>query len=223
MARQSDEEPEEDPVQEPEPSESAVPLQEFIRLTFFDEFPFSRAAEYGRAAAPFLLRELETPSEGVNLTTVVATLGAIGDPSAFPHLVRFLEQGSGKLDGEVYRAKKTALFVLGEILARGENEAIRSYLERGIHPDFWAKTLQWQLPYTAPEGMRNRQMAIVAIAALGVSGRGEDTLAAHQKRLVELAPSKAAAREFEEVLEHALSTNALVRRLGIERYYEQDQ
>jgi hypothetical protein len=221
MAGSAEEEAEEElPTDDNRPAD-AVSLKEFIRLTFFDEFPFREAARYGREAVPGLLRELEAPSADVDLTTVIATLGAIGDPAAFPPLVRFFESGSGRLSPEAYRAKTTALFVLGEILARASNPAIRDYLLDGTDPTVWSVKVQWQLPYEAPEGTRDRQLAIIAIEALGVAGE-EDGFAA-KGLLTPAAPETEATREMAEVVEHAVATSEIVRRIGIEAYYENNQ
>jgi hypothetical protein len=202
-----------------------VPLSSFIQHVFIEGLPWAEAERYSAADVPALLSELSHPGQNVYLPTVVGTLGVIGDVSAVQPLINFIEQGEGRLDDADYGARKGALLALGHILSRNSNPQALQYLNQGLDPAYWEKTLKWQLPYDAPTSARDWQMVKAATWALGLSGKPEGSQAVGrlQSRILTMNETIKAPSDLQEVIRESLSANATVAKIGIREYYTRNQ
>ena len=77
-----------------------------------------QAIRYGTGDIPTLLAQLDNHDQDVSISTVVETLGIIGDVRAIQPLIAFIERGEGELSDDFYGAKKGVLFALGHIAAQ---------------------------------------------------------------------------------------------------------
>lgn len=107
----------------------ASDLRAFITRQYVHGVPYRDARAFGPQAVPELVSMLEDPLLEPHWSTVVFTLGAIGDPSAVQPLQSFLKHQRGELSQGAFRAMLAVPPALG-IIANGGDPAAFSTLVR---------------------------------------------------------------------------------------------
>ena len=176
---------------------------------------------YGGNVVPTLLEMLADPQEQRAWPNIVVVLGMLGDQRAVTPLISLIEQNPGReLDYYKFEAKKNAIFGLGYLVNKNDNQKALSYLGDGLNPSVWQRRITWTSPEHETAAERNRELSRVAIIALGLSGNPSA-----EKALRELlTPAQTATeREFREgmsgVASEALKANRRIARDGLAKYY----
>lgn len=200
-------------AQEPQP---AIPLERFVRQTFFHSVPYEQAALYGPEVAPKLLEMLGQPAEEEHWSNIVVTLCIVADDDVFEHIRAFIgEDGTGVLPRASYAAKTNAITALGYLVYRTGSEEALKYLTRGLEPSTWSERIQWRSPYHSADEL-NSQLAQLSVIALALSGSNEarQTLEISREDVV----GSKLLEGFQDLLDEAIETNKTVQLEGLEAY-----
>ena len=196
-----------------------VTLQEFVSYTFAHGIPYERAASYGAAAVPELIRILKDPAQESRWSTAATMLAIIGEPAGVDAVIEFIrEPGAGDLTAERSWARGNAVLSLGYSANKGNGKALK-YLQDGLDPGAWKQQGLRGLrsrnadPEVADEESDDELLSERAAFGLALSGRSE-ARAALEVRL--RAPGRTARQQ--EALQAALSEHAKVASKGLKGY-----
>lgn len=156
-----------------ETSDIQTRVENFARHIYPHGVPYLEAKRLGVEALPTLEELLRDTSQVEFWTTIVETMGFIGDSSSVKPLVDFVEN---RFEGDVNIREFSALLsvngALGFIAGNGSSAAIE-YLSRGCYVKTWmARDLKWH--YGKYSGGK-LALLLTRIAVNGLSCSGTDT------------------------------------------------
>jgi hypothetical protein len=222
--------------------QSLPDIKTFVHRPYIHGVPYAIASRYEAAVAvPTLLALLDDPAEEAARANIVTTLGMIGDQRAVQPLIAYIQKGDGKLSPAEYNGKTAAVMALGHLLNRQLDETALNFLTSGAFVNTWKSRLKWLSPYQVD---RDRQLAQMAVAGLGLSGQPRAAQALQRLRVnrgdlvfgigrqngiadspgdgggpgVRGTPEPATAGIT--AIDEALQTNDAVRRGGLAKYYQ---
>lgn len=207
-------------------AEQPMDVKEFVRRIYVEGVPYEEASKYGPQDVPTLLQMLEDPKEEAYRTTIVVTLGIIGDERAVDPLIAFLSRGvTGTLSHSEYTAKTSVLMALGYLVNKSGSKKALTYLMDSLDPAVWAKRkVNWTSPYQATMDDRNVQLSTMAILGLALSGQ---PAAAEALRSLQKAPRTKAAEKFQaqvsQVVAEALKSHEMIAKQGLAEYYRKQR
>jgi hypothetical protein len=192
----------------------SLPIEEFVRQTYFHGVPYREATAYGPAVVPKLLEMLSDPREEEHWKNIVVTLCLVGGREVAGPIERFIGTPAGEvLSRPSYDAKSNAIIALGYLVHRTGSEEALSYLAAGVDPERWRERLSWQSPYVPLEA-RDEQLAQLAILGLALSGRPAALAVLEAQR----DEKHAQTPQMRGVIEEAIATNQTIQRRGLASY-----
>lgn len=155
-----------------EKREAADSLDTFVHGIWEHGVSYSGARALGPRALPRLRRWLRSDSMRPHWSTIVWTIGYIGDARDFRTLRDFLENRFvGKVDDDTFQALLSSIHVMGHIAAKSDEAT--AYLCSATDPVFF-KRVRWRYPSSSsPANERNLLLSKLAINALSSTGRPE--------------------------------------------------
>ncbi len=206
----------------------APDIRTFVHRIYIEGVPYEEAARFDPAASvPILLDMLADPKEADYWPNIVVTLGMLGDERAVDPLIQFLQQGAtAPLSHPQYIAKSSVVMALGYIVNKSGSEKALQFLVESTDPEVWTRRdIKWSSPYHSTEVERNRQLTIMSVLGLGLSG---DPRAARVLRSLRQAPATPQAKNLRaqipdvgDVLKDALQANQKIAKTGMADYYRQ--
>lgn len=207
-------------------AEQPVDIKDFVRRIFVEGVPYEEASKYGPQDVSTLLEMLADPKEEAYRTTIVVTLGIIGDERAVDPLIAFLSQDvKGTLSHSEYTAKTSVLMALGYLINKSGSQKALTYLTDSLDPAVWAqRQVNWTSPYHTTMEDRNVQLSTMAILGLALSGH---PAAAEALRSLQKPPRTKAAEEFQaqvsQVVTEALKAHEMIAKQGLVEYYRKQR
>ena len=206
----------------------APDVRTFVHRIYIEGVPYEEAARFDPAASvPILLDMLADPKEAEYWPNTVVTLGMLGDERAVDPLIQFLQQGAtAPLSHPQYIAKSSVVMALGYIINKSRSEKALQFLVESTDPEIWARRdIKWSSPYHSTEVERNRQLTIMSILGLGLSGDPRAARVLRSLRQTSATPQAKTLRaqipEVGDVLKEALQANQKIAKTGMADYYRQ--
>lgn len=152
--------------------EQSSELKDFVTKDYIHGIPYAKAKSFGPQALPELFSMLNDPKYEQFRVNIVATVGMIGDESAFNPLKEYFENQKGEISESTFVSLLVVFQSLGHIGQSGNADVI-AYLAQWTDPGHWKEA---GLNFTF-QNYRDRAMAEVlgrlAIQGLGITGKPE--------------------------------------------------
>ncbi|MGH8195836.1 MAG: HEAT repeat domain-containing protein [Woeseiaceae bacterium] len=199
---------------------AALPdIREFVQQVYIHGVPYEVASRYDESVVPDLLEMLADESYLPHWSSIVTTLGMIGDESAVEPLIEFLQAGNAEASPPEYTARSNVLLALGYNANKSGSDTALSYLSESVDPSVWSgRNVGWSLPHMDAKG-RDEQLSTMAILGLALSGRpaARDVLQDLQ-RPATAKVNREFAESVSDVVETALEDHELIAEKGLLHY-----
>jgi hypothetical protein len=191
-----------------------APVQDFVRRFYMEGIPYEEAIRYDSTAVPILLSMLRDSTEEAYWPNIVVTLGIVGSDRVADSLIAFLARDvPQEFTRSQYQAKTSVLFALGYLANRTGSPRALEFLAQNVDERAWAlRGRAWANRYHATRAERDRQLAALAVVALGLSARPTARITLDSLDTVAHAWLRPAVRE-------AIRTHEVIRRDGLISYY----
>jgi hypothetical protein len=191
----------------------SVDLRTFVTTYYYDGLPYEEAKAYGPGALPELFTMLEDPTLEEYWPNMIHVVASIGDASAVPGLLDFIDRQSGEISVHTFRATLSVFSALGHLARSGDGLAFAT-LKNYADPDYW-RVAEFDFNYQRYEGgALGEVLGRVAIQGLGFSARVDALLF-----LNEMNDNPNLRADWRDNVEEAIDINVLITTQGPEAVF----
>ena len=202
-------------------------VMEFVHAVYIEGVPYEQASQLAPdVALPILKQVLRDPREEEFWANAAVTIGMIGHDQGVDLLMEFItrSEAKSKLSRAQTVAKTSAVMALGYIVNKTGNRKALDFLKTSVDPQTWRKrSLAWTGAFHGTGKERDKQLAVMAVLGLGVSGNPEaaQTLRSlgETPKTPQMRALKKALPEVGNVAGEALKANSVIASKGIQSYY----